>query len=156
AVNLRNIPMFEKAFDIPVGLSDHSMDNYTAVAAVALGACVIEKHVTLDRKNPGPDHPFALDPGGMRDLVKGVRETEKSMGTYKRELSESELKARKMARRSIVAKAAIAKGTPLTRDNLKIARPGDGLHPKYLEQVLGRKSKVNIEKETIIDWEMLA
>ncbi len=156
AVNLRNIPMFEKAFDIPVGLSDHSMDNYTAVAAVALGACVIEKHVTLDRKSPGPDHPFALDPDGMRDLVKGVRETEKSMGTYKRELSESELKARKMARRSIVAKATIAKGTPLTRNNLKIARPGDGMHPQYLEQVLGRKSKINIEKETIIDWEMLA
>lgn len=154
-INLRNIPMFERVFDLPVGLSDHSMDNYTAVASVALGASVIEKHVTLDRSFDGPDHPFALDPAGMRDLVKGVRETERALGTYKRSLSEDEQKARRMARRSIIAKTDIKKGETITRENLKIARPGSGIHPKYLEQVLGRHPNGNIEKETVIDWNML-
>ena len=155
AVNLRNIPMLAQTFDVPVGLSDHSMDNYTAVAAVPLGACVIEKHVTLDRNFKGPDHAFALDPVGMRDLVKGVRETEKTMGSYHRVLSESEMKARKMARRSIVAKTSIEKGTVFTRENVKISRPGNGIHPKYLDRLLRRKAAANIEKEEIISWDML-
>jgi sialic acid synthase SpsE len=154
-VNLRNIPMLAQTFDLSVGLSDHSMDNYTAVAAIPLGACVIEKHVTLDRSLKGPDHAFALDPVGMRDLVRGVRETEKAMGFYHRVLSESEMEARKMARRSIVAKTRIEKGTAFTRDNVKISRPGNGIHPKYLDQLLGRKAVVDIEKEDIIDWAML-
>ncbi len=153
AVNLRNITMFQQAFGLPAGLSDHSMDNYTAVAAVALGACVVEKHVTLDRKADGPDHPFALDPKGMQDLVKGVRETEKAMGTYQRVLSESEQKARLMARRSLVAQKDIPQGSTFTRDNIKIARPGNGIHPKHLEQILGRHAKTNIEQEDLVTWE---
>lgn len=153
AVNLRNIPMLDQAFGLPVGLSDHSLDNYTAVASVALGACVVEKHVTLNRHSDGPDHPFALDPAGMRDLVKGVRETEKTLGAYQRVLSESEQAARKMARRSIIANTDIKKGAVITRENLKIARPGSGIHPKHLPQVLGRTVVKDIEKEDVIQWE---
>jgi sialic acid synthase SpsE len=154
-VNLRNIPMMAQTFGLPVGLSDHSMDNYNAMAAVAMGACMIEKHVTLDRGFKGPDHGFALDPEGMRNLVKGVREIEKALGSYQRVLSEQELKARKMARRSIVAKTVIEKGAVFTEDNLKISRPGTGIHPKYLETIVGRKAKVTIDKEDVIAWDMM-
>ncbi|MCP4218898.1 MAG: N-acetylneuraminate synthase, partial [bacterium] len=144
-----------QALDLPVGLSDHGMDNYSAFASVAMGACVIEKHVTLDRKLSGPDHAFALDPDGMRDLSKGVREIEKAMGTSKRVLSEQETKARKMARRSIVAKENITEGALFSRDNLKIARPGNGIHPKYLQRFLGRKAKETIESESLLTWDMV-
>jgi len=154
-VNLRNIPMMAQTFDLPAGLSDHSMDNYTAFASVALGACMIEKHVTLDRSLKGPDHAFALDPHGMEDLVKGVREVEKALGSYNRVLSGKELKAREMARRSIVAKCAIEKGVSFTMDNIKISRPGRGIHPKYVETILGRKAKVTIDSDDVIAWDMI-
>jgi len=153
-VNLKNIPMMQSVFGLPVGLSDHSQDNYAAIASVVLGACMIEKHVTLDRKSNGPDHPFALDPAGMFDLVKGVREVEKAIGKEQRVLSVSEQKAREMARRSIVAKVDIKKGTVFTMDNLKISRPGSGLHPKYWDMVLNRRAAVDIEAETVIEWSM--
>ncbi len=152
-VNLNNIRMLAQTFDLPVGLSDHSMDNYASIASVALGACMIEKHVTLDRSFNGPDHPFALNPEGMRDLVKGVREVEKALGSYSRKLSPQEQKAREMARRSIITKEVIEKGMVFTRDNLKIARPGSGIHPKYLDIILGRKAKINIDKEDLLSWE---
>jgi sialic acid synthase SpsE len=154
-LNLKNIPVLQNLFDVPVGWSDHSVDNYAAIASIALGACVIEKHVTLDRHFKGPDHSFALDPAGMKDLVKGVRTAEKALGTSKRILSEAELATRMMARRSIVAKTSIAKGCEFTRENLKLSRPGNGLHPRYLEVLLGRKARINVEKDESIDWEMV-
>jgi len=154
-VNLKNIPMLQKAFGVPVGFSDHHPDNYMDVAAVALGACIIEKHVTLDRTLKGPDHPFALDPPAMRDLVKSVRETEKAMGSYKRVLSRAELKSRATTRRSFVARKDIKKGEALTIENLKLSRPGTGIHPKYKDQLMGRKAAVDIKQEDIIDWGML-
>lgn len=154
-VNLNNIIMLQKAFELPVGFSDHHPDNYMDVAAVALGACIIEKHVTLDRGLKGPDHPFALDPDAMRDLVKLVRDTEKAMGTYKRVLSTAELKSRIVTRRSFVARTDIKKGEVLTGDNIKLTRPGTGIHPKYKDQLLGRKAAKDIEKEEVISWDML-
>jgi sialic acid synthase SpsE len=154
-VNLNNIPMLQKAFGLPVGFSDHHPDNYMDVAAVALGACIIEKHVTLDRTLKGPDHPFALDPPAMRDLVRGVRETEKAMGSYKRVLSRAELKSRTTTRRSFAARKDIKKGEALTTENLKLTRPGTGIHPKYKDQLMGRKAAVDIKQEDIIDWGML-
>ena len=154
-VNLRNIVMLEKAFGVPVGFSDHSPDNYMDVAAVALGACIIEKHVTLDRTMKGVDHPFSLDPEGMKDLVKGVRMAEKAMGTFNRNLSAAELDSRQMVRRSIAARCDIKKGSVFNRENLKLVRPGTGLHPRYLEQILGRKAALDIEKENLITWEMI-
>jgi sialic acid synthase SpsE len=154
-MNLRNIPMLHKTFDTPVGLSDHSSDNYAAMAGIALGACVVEKHVTLDRRFKGPDHSFALDPDGMKDLVKGIRTVEKGLGACPRNLSKAELATRTLARRSIVAKALIARGDVFTRDNLKLSRPGSGLHPKHLKFLLGRKAKINIGKEDLVTWEMV-
>jgi sialic acid synthase SpsE len=154
-VNLRNIEMLEKTFDVPVGFSDHSPDNYMDVAAAALGACIIEKHVTLDRKMKGVDHPFSLEPEDMRDLVKGVRTAEKALGTYSRRLSEEEMGSRTMVRRSIAARVNIEKGEVFNRENLKLVRPGTGIHPRYLEQILGRKAAADIDKEDLIIWEMI-
>ncbi len=155
AVNLNNITMLQKAFELPVGFSDHHPNNYMDVASVALGASIIEKHVTPDRTLKGPDHPFALDPPAMKDLVKGIRETEKAMGSYKRVLSKAELKSRTVTRRSFVARLDIKKGEILTAENIKLTRPGTGIHPRYKDQLLGRKVKTNIEKEEIISWDML-
>ncbi len=154
-VNLNNIIMLQKSFDLPVGFSDHHPDNYMDVAAVALGACIIEKHVTLDRSLKGPDHPFALDPDAMRDLVKSVRDTGKALGTSKRVLSQSELSARTVTRRSFVARTDIKKGEVLTRENVKLTRPGTGIHPKFKDRLLGRKVAKDIEKEDVISWEMV-
>lgn len=154
-VNLNNIGMLQKAFDLPVGFSNHHPENYMDVAAVALGACIIEKHVTLDRSLNGPDHPFALDPDAMMDLVKSVRDTEKALGTSKRVLSESELVARTITRRSFVARTDIKKGEVLTRENVKITRPGTGIHPKLKDRLLGRKAMKDIEKEEVISWQMV-
>ncbi len=155
AINLRNLPMLSQALGLPIGLSDHSADNHAAVAAVALGACVIEKHVTLDRASRGPDHAFALDPAGMRDLVRGVRQVEKALGSSRRELSPAELQARLMARRSVVARRDIRRGATFSRDNLKIARPGSGIHPAHFECLLGRRAGRDIAAETVVGWEMV-
>lgn len=154
-VNLNNIPMLQQAFGLPVGFSDHHPANHMDVAAVALGACIIEKHVTLDRSLNGPDHPFALDPDAMYDLVKTVRDTEAAMGSFKRVLSPQEQISRVITRRSFVARTDIRKGELLTADNIKLTRPGTGIHPKYKDQVLGRKAAVDIEKETVIAPDML-
>lgn len=154
-VNLNNIPMLQKAFGLPVGFSDHHPQNMMDVAAVALGACIIEKHITLDRTMLGPDHPFALDPAAMKDLVVSVRETEKALGCSQRQLSESELQSRLMTRRSFVARTDIKKGDLLTPGNVKITRPGSGIHPRFKEQVMGRKAAENIEKEDVILWHMI-
>jgi sialic acid synthase SpsE len=154
-VNLRNIVMLEKAFDLPVGFSDHSPDNYMDVAAVALGACIIEKHVTLDRTKKGVDHAFSLDPDAMKDLVRGVREAEKALGSYARNLSKEESGSRRLVRRSIAARFNIKKGDVFNRNNLKLVRPGTGIHPRYFKLVQGKKALTDIEKEDLITWEMI-
>jgi sialic acid synthase SpsE len=154
-VNLRNISMLQEAFNLPVGFSDHHPQNNMDIAAVALGACIIEKHITLDRSMKGPDHPFALDPLGMKDLVTKVREVERSLGSSKRILSKAELESRSVTRRSFVARKDIKKGETLNKEHLKLTRPGTGIHPKYKNQVLGRRTRVDIDKEDIITWDML-
>ncbi|KAF0135269.1 MAG: N-acetylneuraminate synthase [Candidatus Saganbacteria bacterium] len=154
-VNLKNIVTLIKTFGLPVGFSDHSPDNYMAMASIALGACIIEKHITLDRKMEGPDHPFALEPSGMQELVRAVREVEKSLGSYQRNLSQAELDARKIIRRSIVARCRINKGEQLSREKLKMTRPGTGIEPKNLGLIVGRKVKVDIDKEDVIQEGML-
>ena len=154
-VNLKNILTLKKAFDLPVGFSDHSPDNYMAIASVALGACIIEKHVTLDKNMEGPDHPFALDPEGMKELVASVREVEKALGSTERILSEEERESRIQIRRSIIARSKIEKGEALSHEKLKMARPGTGIEPKNLGFVIGKKAKVVIDKEDVIKLDML-
>lgn len=154
-VNLRNIETLQKAFDLPVGFSDHSPENYMDVAAVALGACIIEKHVTLDRSMKGVDHPFSLEPEDMHDLVKGVRFAEKALGAYSRNISTDEMGSRKLVRRSVAARVDIKEGEEFTRENLKLVRPGTGLHPRHYEQILGKVAAVDIEIEDLLTWDMV-
>ena len=138
-----------------MGYSDHSTSNAFSVAAVALGACVIEKHITLDRKMEGPDHHFALEPKDMQELVRSVREVETALGQEKRILSKDELAARKMIRRSIVARREIKKGERIALDMVKFARPGDGITPNLFGKLEGRKAAKDIAAEEILSWKMV-
>jgi sialic acid synthase SpsE len=152
SLNLNNIPMLRKATGHPVGFSDHTTGTWAAAAAVALGACLIEKHVTLDRRLKGPDHHFAFEPEMMKELIRVVRNTEKALGSHDRILSDEEAKARKLARRSLVASRQIRQGETLSRKNLKVSRPGSGIHPRQMDEIIGKRAIKTIEKEDLIDW----
>ena len=154
-INLRNITMLSKRYGFPVGYSDHSISNAFSAASVALGSCVIEKHITLDRKMKGPDHHFALEPKDMEELVKSIRDVESALGKKERILSKDELAARKMIRRSIVTRRDIKKDEPLTLDMVKFARPGDGISPNLFKKIEGRKAKKDIAAEEIVFWGMI-
>ena len=155
-VNLRNITMLREAFDAPVGFSDHSTGITTSIGAVALNANVIEKHITLDKTTKGPDHSFAIEPDEMYALVKAVREIEAAMGKSYRVLSERDLAARKMIRRSIVARDHIKKGDPITFKKIKFARPGSGIGTNEFKYIEGRRAARDIAAETIIEWNMIS
>ena len=154
-LNLRNITTFSERYNYPVGYSDHSISNVSAIAAVALGACVIEKHLTLDRKMEGPDHPFALEPKDMKELVASIREVERTLGKKERVLSKDELASRKMIRRSLVAKVDIPSGSLIRMSAVKFARPGTGISPNLFKEIEGRRAKRNIPAETIITRKMV-
>ena len=153
--NLRNITTFQNAFELPVGFSDHSPENVCAIAAVTLGATVIEKHITLDKTYQGPDHIFALEPCEMKQLVDAVRETELALGKTQREISVDEFDARKMIRRSLVSKVQISIGEKISLKNIKFARPGTGISTNEFQYAEGQRAKKNIPPETIIQWDML-
>lgn len=154
-VNLRNIQMLKERYDCIVGFSDHSISNVFSATAVGLGARIIEKHITLNRRTKGPDHPFALEPKDMVNLVESIRAVEKALGRKERILSKDELEARKMIRRSIVAKADIKKGESVTIENVKFARPGTGISPNDFKKIEGKKTLKLIPAETIISQRML-
>lgn len=154
-VNLRAMQTIAKAFGVPVGLSDHTMGIEVPIAAVSLGACVIEKHFTLDRSLPGPDHPFALEPEELKAMVRSIRVAEAALGSpLKRMLPEEEEMAR-LGRRSVVAKAEIPQGTRIKADLLTTKRPGYGIKPKFLPLVVGRIARVTIQADEVITWEMV-
>lgn len=158
-VNLRMITHLQKVFpDIPIGYSDHTLPEYgegILVAAVALGARIIEKHFTFDNKRAGYDHVISADCEGLKRIVKQIRRVEKALGeAYKRPI-ESEIKARIHARRSLVAAQDITKGTIITREMLEIKRPGIGIEPRFLEVILGRKATRDIPEDTILQWDMI-
>jgi N,N'-diacetyllegionaminate synthase len=156
-MNLRAIATMEAAFGVPVGLSDHTSGIHVAAAAVAVGAHLLEKHFTLDRTRTGPDHPFAIEPRELADLVAHVRDVEAALGDgvkagpSREEREEMYTKAR----RSVVAARAIPAGTRITRDMLTIKRPGHGIKPKLIEALVGRTAAVDIEDDDVVTWEML-
>lgn len=158
-VNLKMITHLQKVFpDTPIGYSDHTIPENSEgiiVAAVALGARIIEKHFTFDNKRPGYDHAISADYEGIKRIVKQIRRVEKALGeAYKRPI-ESEFKARIHARRSLVAAQDITKGTIITREMLEIKRPGIGIEPRFLEVILGRKATRDIPEDTILQWDMI-
>jgi len=155
-VNLRVMQVMANAFQCPVGYSDHTPGIEVSLAAVALGACVIEKHFTLDCNLLGPDHKASLEPDELRDLVQGIRTIENALGHGRKEPAESEANTRQVARRSLVAASDIPAGTVLRDELIAIKRPGTGLPPSAKIYLLGRSVREDLSEGTIITLEMLS
>lgn len=153
--NLRAVRTLQQAFRIPVGYSDHTVGLEAPLAATALGAVVIEKHLTLDKSLPGPDHAWALSPEEFRAMVSGIRAVEKCLGDGIKRPCEVEKELRAVARRSVVAASNIAAGTRLRRDVLSLKRPGSGISPAYLDVLVGRTARQEIAKDELLRWEKL-
>lgn len=155
-VNLRAMQTMAAAFGAPVGYSDHTLGIEVALAAVAMGACVIEKHFTLDHALPGPDHRASLEPSELARLVRGIRTVEVALGHGRKEPAASEANTAAVARRSLVAACDIPAGTLLTEAMIAIKRPGSGLPPAAREYVLGHTTRETIVAGAPIALEMLA
>ena len=153
-VNLRTIPNLADTFKTVVGLSDHSLSISVPIASVALGACIIEKHLTLDRKLGGPDAAFSLEPAEFKAMVKSIREVEKALGEISYYLTEKMEKSREFSRSLFVVKD-IKAGETFTEENIRSIRPGYGLSPKYLKDILGKKSAQVFKKGTPLNWELI-
>jgi sialic acid synthase SpsE len=152
--NLRTLMDMQIRFGLPVGLSDHTLDNTTAIASVALGACVIEKHVTLDRGGGGPDDSFSLEPSDLKALCNGAKTAWQSLGQINYGCKSSEQGNVKF-RRSLYAVKEIRAGEIITEENVKSIRPGYGLAPKYWDDVMGKRVKFDIPSGTALNWDML-
>lgn len=154
-INLRTIPHLCETMGVPVGLSDHTMGIAIPVAAVALGACIIEKHFTLSRSIQGPDSTFSLEPEELEAMVEAIRTAEKALGKVRYEVSEQEVKSH-VFRRSLFIVEDTQAGDVLTEKNVRSIRPSHGLPPKYLKDVLGKHAKRDIEQGTPLDWSMVS
>jgi N,N'-diacetyllegionaminate synthase len=155
-VNLRAMQTLKLAFGLPVGYSDHTPGIEVAIAAVALGAEVIEKHFTMDRSLPGPDHAASLEPVGLEQMVTAIRHVEAALGTGIKTPASCELANLRVARKSVVAARALAAGHRLAAGDLDIKRPGGGLAPKFLPTLIGRTLGAGVAKDEVIDWSHLA
>jgi N-acetylneuraminate synthase len=154
--NLRVIPALNSCFGVPVGWSDHTGDTTTAIAAVALGAVIIEKHITLDRSLPGPDHRASMEPAGFKSYVAEIRTAERSLGDGVKRPVESEQNTARVARRSLVAARDIRAGETFEEDMIGALRPGTGLAPYHLERFLGRRAARNIRRHALLELEMIS
>ncbi len=154
-VNLKAMLTLNKTFGVPVGYSDHTCGIEISIAAVAIGASVIEKHFTLDRKFYGPDHKSSLEPAEFKKVIESVRRIERAMGDGFKRPQRSEIEIKNVVRKSIVAACDISKGRRLTLDMLAVKRPGTGIEPKYLNQLINRQIKINLKKDQILNWGMV-
>ena len=153
-VNLRMMDTMRDAFHLPVGLSDHTAGLIITAAAVARGACVIEKHFTLSRKLKGPDHSFALEPEELKQMVKAIREVEEGLGSPIKKITPEEEEVA-LQRPSVIAKMNIPRGTKLTEDMLIIKRPGYGIEPKFIDIIISREAKKDIQMGDGITWDLI-
>jgi pseudaminic acid synthase len=154
SMNLKTIPNMVETFGAAVGLSDHTMGSSVAVASVALGARVIEKHFILDKSLGGPDSEFSAEPDEFKAMVQAVRDVEKALGDINYDLTDDKIKSRNFSR-SLFAVSDMAEGDIFTEENLRSIRPGYGLHPKYLKDILGKKARKSIEKGTPLSWDLI-
>lgn len=152
-VNLRAMLTMKEAFKLPVGYSDHTIGIEIPIAAVALGAKVIEKHFTLDRNMKGPDHRASIEPDELKIMVRSIRNIELAMGDGIKRCNKSEEKSKFVSRKSIVAKYDIRKGQVITQDLIVYKRPASGLPPKFVKYILGKKARAEIGKDEVIDFE---
>jgi len=153
-MNLRTIPEVARRFAVPVGLSDHTMGIAAPVAAVALGACILEKHLTLSRATPGPDSGFSLEPQEFKAMIEAVRTAEKALGEIYFGLSDKE-HASRVFRRSLFVVQNVKRGETFTAANLRSIRPGYGLHTRHLNDVLGKRATCDIERGTPLSWDLV-
>jgi len=153
--NLNYMNTLRSAFNYPVGYSDHTLGITMTVAARAMGATVIEKHFTIDKNDFGPDHAASIDAAELHNLIKSVREVEEGLGSSRRTFGEKELGQRNVHRRSIVASRPISEGQIVTMEDLTIKRPGTGIKPQDIDDVVGRKAKNDIEGDSVITWSSL-
>ena len=154
-VNLRVLETLRHAFKLPVGFSDHTLGTTVPIAAISLGAVVIEKHFTLDKNLPGPDHKASLEPDELEEMVVAIRDVEKALGDGIKRPTKEEEEIKKVVRRSVVAKIDIPKGTTIAEDMLDVKRPGTGIAPKYIDIIVGKKAKENIKKDEIVTWKII-
>lgn len=151
-IHLRNIPMLEKTFDVPVGFSDHTIGTHIPIAAVALGACIIEKHFTLDKDMDGWDHWISADPPEMKTLVEEAKTAFAALGSFVRTVSPAEMGKRLKFRRRVVLRRAMKKGEVLTEADLDFKRPGNGIPPDETAYVVGRKLRRDCLFDEEIEW----
>jgi len=153
-MNLRTIPHLAEAFRVPVGLSDHSLGIAVPVAGVALGASIVEKHLTLSRRNPGPDSAFSLEPEEFKQMVEAIRSAEKALGQVHYGVSEHEAKSR-VFRRSLFVVEQMKAGQCFTTHTVRSIRPGNGLHTRHFKEILGRKASRDIARGTPLTWNLV-
>ncbi|KIL09035.1 N-acetylneuraminate synthase [Clostridium botulinum] len=152
--NLMTIPNMTKIFDIVAGLSDHTLGSSVSIAAVALGAKVIEKHFTLSRKDGGPDAAFSMEPHEFKQMVEDIRNVEKALGKVTYELTEKQKKGKEHSRSLFVVKD-IKKGEMFTEENVRSIRPGFGMKTKYIRDILGKTAKMDLKKGAPMDWKFI-
>ena len=150
-VNLNAMNSIQKAFNVNIGYSDHTLGIEVSLAAVALGADIIEKHLTLDVNANGPDHKSSLEPKEFNKLVKGIRRIEESLGDGIKRPTDSEILTMKLVRKSIVASKKIKKGEKFTENNLTCKRPFNGISPMFWNQFIGKKSRKEYDINDVID-----
>jgi pseudaminic acid synthase len=154
AMNLRTIPDLMSRFNVPAGLSDHTLGIAVPAVAVALGACIVEKHFTLSREKAGPDSAFSLEPAEFREMVNAIRTAEAALGSVHYGASEAE-KSSLVFRRSLFVVQNVSSGEPFTNQNVRSIRPGYGLAPRYLDQVIGQVASCDIMRGTPLRWQHL-
>lgn len=152
-INLRNITMLQQAFGYPVGFSDHTIGSSIPLASVALGACIIEKHFTIDKNLPGWDHAISADPEEMKVICDESNNICRAMGKYRRELSDDEIKKKMKFRRSIVTRRELRRGEILRAADLEVKRPGTGIPPDQIDFVAGRVLRKDQPKDALLNWE---
>ncbi|MCD6472937.1 N-acetylneuraminate synthase [Candidatus Aerophobetes bacterium] len=152
-VNLKAMLTLKEAFKLPVGYSDHTLGIEVPIAAVAMGATIIEKHFTLDKNLSGPDHRASLEPDELKAMVKAIRNVEKSLGDGIKRPTQSELQVMKVVRRSLVAKKDIRAGETVKESDMLVKRPATGIPPKFKEIVIGMKPTRSIKKDELFNWE---
>jgi N,N'-diacetyllegionaminate synthase len=150
-VNLRAMQSIQKAFGVAVGYSDHTVGIEVAIAAVAMGASVIEKHFTIDRNLAGPDHKASLEPNELKSMVTSIRNIEFALGDGVKRITPSEAKNKPIARKSLVAKCAISRGDVFTAENLAVKRPGSGVSPMRWDEVIGRIASSDYSADDLIE-----
>jgi sialic acid synthase SpsE len=153
-MHLRRIPHLAETFDVVTGLSDHTLGTEVPVAGVSLGAQIVEKHLTLSRKDEGPDSDFLLEPDEFAKMVRALRKTEKALGKVRYETTEKESESEHF-RRSLFAVDDIKQGERFTTNNIQSIRPGNGLHTRHLDEVLARTARRDIERGTPLRWQLL-